>query len=292
MRELTLRTPFNCHQAAITQPVQLPYRSASGVRLTTRYPPKKSVKICAICGYTLLCTPMDTSAFLTTRWTLVRNARGDTPEARDALQELCASCYVPVVAFLRRDGRDEESARELAHEFFAHVLAGDTFGAADSARGRFRSYLLGAVKHFLFNHRRDAAREKRGGGVEHISIHQDIDTSPSAQLVDSTALPPDTAFDREWALTMIARALACLEQESGDPTRFAALRPWLTPAGLPASQAETAAQLDISEEALKVAIHRLRKRFRSLVRIEVAHTLHDPADLDDEMRHLVAALAE
>jgi DNA-directed RNA polymerase specialized sigma24 family protein len=234
---------------------------------------------------------MDTSAFLTTRWTLVRNARGDTPEARDALRELCTNCYTPVVAFLRREGRDEETARELAHEFFAQVLAGDAFGAAESGRGRFRSYLLGAVKHFLANHRRDAAREKRGGGVEHTPLDEGTDTSPGVQMVDSTALPPDAAFDRDWALTMIGRTLASLEQESGDAARFAALKPWLTPAGRPASQAETAAQLDMTEEALKVAIHRLRKRFRSLVRSEVAHTLHDPADLDDEMRHLVAALA-
>src|SRR5436190_15059001 len=235
---------------------------------------------------------METSAFLTTRWTLVRHARGDTPEAREALRELCNNCYAPVVAFLRREGRDEECARELAHEFFAEVLAGTAFGGAESGRGRFRSYLLGAVKHFLMNHRRDAAREKRGGGVEHTSIDEGTDTSPGVQIVDCSALPPDAAFDREWALTMIGRALACLEQESGDTARFAALKPWLTPTGMPASQAETAAQVDMSEEALKVAIHRLRKRFRSLVRLEVAQTLHDPADLDDEMRHLVAALAE
>jgi DNA-directed RNA polymerase specialized sigma24 family protein len=234
---------------------------------------------------------MKTSAFLTTRWTLVRNARGDTPEAREALRELCANCYAPVVAFLRREGRDEESARELAHEFVAQVLAGDAFGEAECGRGRFRSYLLGAVKHFLMNRRRDASREKRGGGAEHTSIDGGTETSPCVQLVDSSVLPPDAAFDREWALAMIGRGLACLEQES-DPARFAELKPWLTPAGMPASQAETAAQLDMSEEALKVAIHRLRKRFRSLVRSEVASTLHDPADLDDEMRHLVAALAE
>ena len=235
---------------------------------------------------------METSAFLTTRWTLIRNARGDTPEAREALRELCANCYAPVVAFLRREGRDEESARELAHEFFARVLAGDAFDEAESGRGRFRSYLLGAVKHFLMNRRRDAAREKRGGGVRHTTIDEGTDTSPGVQPADHSVLPPDTAFDREWALAMIGRALGCLEQESGDAARFTALKPWLTPTGLPASQAETAAQLDMTEEALKVAIHRLRKRFRSLVRAEVATTLHDPADLDDEMRHLVAALAE
>jgi RNA polymerase sigma-70 factor (ECF subfamily) len=146
------------------------------------------------------------------------------------------------------------------------------------------------VKHFLANRRRDAAREKRGGDVEHTSIDDGTDASPAAQVVDGSALSPDAEFDREWALAIIDRALQTLEQESADAAQFAILKPWLTPAGVPASQAETAAQLGISEGALKVTIHRLRKRFRSLVRAEVAHTLHDPAGLEDEMRHLVAAL--
>ncbi|HWB07224.1 MAG TPA: sigma-70 family RNA polymerase sigma factor [Verrucomicrobiales bacterium] len=234
---------------------------------------------------------METTAFHTTRWTLVHNARGETPQAREALRELCSRCYTPVIAFLRREGRDEESARELAHEFFAKVLAGDTLGQADRDRGRFRTYLLGAVKHFLANHRRDATREKRGGGAEHQPLGENTDTSPGIQIPDPSALPSDNVFDREWALAIIGRALVHLEQESTDPAQFAALKPWLTPAGLPSSQAETAVQLGVTEGALKVAIHRLRKRFRLLVRTEVSLTLLEPSDLDDEMHHLVTALA-
>src|SRR5437762_2157355 len=97
----------------------------------------------------------DTHAFHTTRWTVVRNARGESPEARQALSELCAAYYGPIVAFLCREGRDDDAARELAHEFFAKVLADDSFGGVERERGRFRSYLLGAVKHFLANRRRD-----------------------------------------------------------------------------------------------------------------------------------------
>jgi RNA polymerase sigma-70 factor (ECF subfamily) len=234
---------------------------------------------------------METSAFHTTRWTLVRNAGGDTPAAREALRELCANCYAPVLAFLRRDGRDEDAARELTHGFFAQLLNGNAIGEADPGRGRFRSYLLGAVKHFLANRKRDAAREKRGGTAEHQSLDEDNGTSPGLQLSGESTLPPDAAFDRDWALTIIGRALVNLEHESEDPVHFAALKPWLTPGGTPSSQEETAARLSMSEGALKVAIHRLRKRFRSLVRAEVAQTLHDPADLDDEMRHLVNSLA-
>ena len=233
----------------------------------------------------------ETNTFHTTRWTLVRNARGASPEARQALSELCAGCYAPVVAFLRREGRDPDAARELAHEFFAKVLSDDALGEVERGRGRFRSYLLGAVKHFLANHRRDAAREKRGGGAEHVAIGEGTDTSPGVDVAAADGLAPEALFDREWALAIVERALDSLEKESDDRAHFTALKPWLTPAASPTSQAETAATLDLSEGALRVAIHRLRRRFREIVRAEIAQTLHDPADLDDEMRHLVAALA-
>jgi RNA polymerase sigma factor (sigma-70 family) len=239
-----------------------------------------------------------THAFHTTHWTLVRNARGESPEARQALSELCATYYAPVVAFLRREGRDDDAARELAHEFFAKVLAGDSLCGIDPERGRFRSYLLGAVKHFLANHRRNAAREKRGGGAEHVAIRETTDTTPGIEVADSSSLAVnvelDAAFDREWALAIVERSLALLESESssaGQTAQFATLKPWLSPAASRASQADIAAQLGLSEGALKVAIHRLRRRFRDITRAEIAQTLHDTADLDDEMRHLVNALA-
>jgi DNA-directed RNA polymerase specialized sigma24 family protein len=245
-----------------------------------------------------LMTP-GTHAFHTTRWTLVRSASGESPAARQALSELCATYYAPVVAFLRREGRHDDTARELAHEFFAKVLADDSLGGVERGRGRFRSYLLGAVKHFLANHRRDAAREKRGGGAEHIAIRETTDTTPGIEVADSSALAVsaqfEAAFDREWALDIVERSLALLESQSasaGQSAQFDALKPWLSPGASCDSQAVTAAQLSLSEGALKVAIHRLRRRFRDIVRAEIAQTLHDTADLDDEMRHLVEALAE
>jgi len=239
-----------------------------------------------------------THTFHTTRWTLVQNARGESPEARQALSELCATYYAPVVAFLCREGRDDDAARELTHEFFAKVLADDSLGGVDRERGRFRSYLLGAVKHFLANHRRDAAREKRGGAAEHVVIRETTDTTPGIEVADSSAfglnVEADAAFDREWALAIVERSLALLESENlsaGQSAQFAALKPWLSPAASRAPQADTAAKLGISEGALKVAIHRLRRRFREITRAEIAQTLNDTADLDDEMRHLVNALA-
>ena len=232
--------------------------------------------------------------FVTTRWTLVRNARGASPEAHQALSDLCSTYYAPVIAFLRREGRTEDVARELAHEFFAKVLADDSLAEVDRGRGRFRSYLLGAVKHFLANRRRDAAREKRGGEVEHLVIAEGTDTSPGVEVADATAFPPDAVFDREWALALVERSLTALQQEceaSGHAGQFVTLKPWLTPAGPPISQSDAAASLGLSEGALKVAIHRLRHRFRELVRSEVAQTVYDQAELDDEMKHLVNALA-
>jgi RNA polymerase sigma-70 factor (ECF subfamily) len=239
-----------------------------------------------------------THTFHTTRWTLIGNARGESPEAREALSELCASYYGPVVSFLRREGRDEDAARELAHEFFARLLAGDSLDGVDRERGRFRSYLLGAVKHFLANHRRDAAREKRGGGAEHLIIRETLETTAESGVADAGSLAvevdQDAAFDREWALAIVERSLALLEAEcasAGQSAQLTELKAWLSPAATRAPQADIAARLGLSEGALKVAIHRLRRRFREITRAEVAQTLHDMDDLDDEMRHLVDALA-
>jgi len=234
------------------------------------------------------------SGFALTRWTLVAKSRGDSPEAKAALRELCDAYYAPVVAFLRREGNDDDAARELAHEFFAKLLSSDSIGSAERSRGRFRSYLLGSVKHFLMNQRRDSMREKRGGGVVHVPIDSRSDTSQGIEVADNRVLPADAIFDREWALAIIDRALVSLEIEftsTGNASSFEVLKPWISSAGASQSQADAAAALGMTEGALKVAIHRLRQRFRELVRRDIAHTLDDPADLDAEMQHLVAALA-
>ena len=217
------------------------------------------------------------SNFHATRWTLVLRASGDGAEAKAALSELCAAYYAPVVAFLRREGRDEDAAREMAHAFFEGLLQGGV-GTPERERGRFRSYLLGALKHHLGKHRAAAVAEKRGAGAEHVSLTEAGLSVPTA---------PDDAllFDREWAFTLIARALAALEAEK--PAHFPTLKPWLD-GGATSSQADAALALGMSETAVKVAIHRLRVRFRELIRAEVAATVHDTAEVGDELRHLIA----
>jgi RNA polymerase sigma-70 factor (ECF subfamily) len=225
------------------------------------------------------------AAFHPTHWTLVLRASGRGAEAEAALADLCGAYYAPVVAFLRRDGRDEDAAREMAHAFFAGLLA-DGVGAPEPARGRFRSYLLGALKHFLSKHRAAAVAQKRGHGAEHLPLTTGTDTSPGLPL---PAAPDDTlVFDREWAFTVIARALAALEAEhAGKPAHFATLKPWLDGAA-EISQADAARALGMNETAVKVAIHRLRVRFRELIRAEITSTVNDPADAADELRHLIA----
>ena len=223
------------------------------------------------------------SDFAATRWTLVARASGDDAAAQAALGELCAAYYAPVIAFLRARGREEDAARELAHAFFEKVLAGGALGGADRARGRFRSYLLGAVKHFLADRFDRARAEKRGGGIE----PEPLETAVHPAVED------ERAFDRQWALTLIARALETTGAElrdAGKAQHFDVLKPWITGGGETFPQAAAAQQLGLSEGAVKVAIHRLRQRFREAVKAEIAQTVPTPGDIDDELRHLLAVL--
>lgn len=231
--------------------------------------------------------------FATTHWTRVLEAGGHSPKAKAALSDLCAAYYAPVLAFIRCHAPDEESARDLTQEFFARLLARESLGTVDPRRGRFRSYLLGAVKHFLADARDHARRLKRSPEHPVASIEAATDTSTGVQLSDTRTLSPDREFDRKWALTLLDRALATLAEEhkaAGKSEQFQTLKPWLTGDAADLSQAEAARRLGMNEGALKVAIHRLRRRFRELVRAELAHTLHHPSELADELSCLVSAL--
>jgi RNA polymerase sigma factor (sigma-70 family) len=234
------------------------------------------------------------AVFVTTQWTQVLEARGNSPEAKAALSDLCAAYYAPVLAFVRRDAPDEDAARDLTQEFFARLLARQGINTVDPQRGRFRSFLLGAVKHFLADMRDHDHRLKRGAGQPMESIDAGTDTSPGLLLPDPSAPSPDREFDRKWALTVLGRALATLAEEhkaAGKSGHLDALKPWLTGDLETQSQAEAARQLGMSEGAVAVAIHRLRRRFREVVKGEIARTLNDPAQVEDELACLVAALS-
>lgn len=226
-----------------------------------------------------------TSSFHDTRWTLVSRSRGSDTQAAAALSELCEAYYAPVVAFLRRQGREEDAARELAHDFFAKLLAGGAIEGARPERGRFRSYLLGALKHFAADQRDKTLASKRGGGLEHAEMDD--------EMPDSTMEMPDAEFDRQWALTLLARSLSRLESEmaaEGKTAHFEALKPWLSAEADSTPQAVAAEKLGLSIEAVKVAVHRLRKRFREAVKTEIAHTVSDAADVGEELDALMMAL--
>ena len=235
-----------------------------------------------------------TPVFFTTRWTLVSRAGGDTPEARAALGDLCEASWNPVYRFLRREGRGEDESKELTQAFFAKVLAGAGIGKVDPAKGRFRSYLLGALKHFLANQRRNANREKRGGGAVIESIDTGgTETSPGLQVADPGAATGDAWFDRHWALAVMERGLDRVREsfeQSGKTGQFHVLRPWLMgdPEGL--TQAEAAEQLGMTRAAAKVAIHRLRQKFGEAIRSEVADTVDTEEEIRDELRYLIEAL--
>jgi len=226
--------------------------------------------------------------FHTTRWTRVCLAKVASDDGRRALAELCGAYYEPVVAFLRCELRDAEMARELSHAFFEQVLGGGRIHTADPARGRFRSYLLGAVKHFLAHHREAAARMKRGGGVPTVPMDD-----AEVRAVGDGQMSPDAAFERQWAVTVLARGLEALHKEctaEGKAELFAQAKPLLTGDAAYGDQSESAAACGMTVTAFRMALHRLKKRLRECVKSEVAGTLGDPALVQEEMQALFAAL--
>ncbi|MES2705962.1 MAG: sigma-70 family RNA polymerase sigma factor [Verrucomicrobiota bacterium] len=233
------------------------------------------------------------NAFLTTRWTRVLAARGDSTVAGGALSELCAAYYAPVTAFLRRGGRDEDAARDTAHGFFEWVLSRDPFAAADRQRGRFRSYLLGSLKHYLSREREKQHSLKRGGQSPHLSLQENTGTSPGLELPDHATLPPDREFDRQWALHVLRRALEALEKEftrTGETARFLLLKPFLTGEATHGGLSALAATEGWVESTARSHLHRLRLRFRQCVKREITPTLASGDETPDEMALLMNAL--
>lgn len=238
------------------------------------------------------------NSFHTTRWTQVVAAYGKTPEAQQALRELCETYYGPVELFVRRYRGGAEDARDLTHEFFAKLLEGDSLGNADRTRGRFRSYLLGAVKHFLNDLRDRDQTLKRGGGRTPQSLDQPLreDDSENAEtlaIADPRGLPPDAYFDREWALAVVEQAIETLRAEAasaGELSRFEVLQRWLVTPSSHDTAIEAARSLNLSEGAFKVAVHRLRKRFRQIVVDQIATTVQDSVEVQDELRYLINAM--
>lgn len=240
------------------------------------------------------------NTFHTTRWTQVVAAHGTTPEARQALRDLCETYYGPVELFVRRYRSGSDDARDLTHEFFATLLEGDSLGNVDRTRGRFRSYLLGAVKHFLADQDDRAQALKRGGGEQPQSLSisdfgNDIN-GPNAEaesVSDPHGFPPDAFFDRHWAIAVVEQAIGALRREAaenGDLARFDVLQRWLVAPSGHDTAVEAARSLNMTDSAFKVAIHRLRKQFRRAVTDRISETVNDPTEIQDELNYLLTAM--
>ena len=232
--------------------------------------------------------------FVTTHWSVVLAAgRGDSTRSRAALEKLCRNYWYPLYAFVRRLGHSAHDAEDLVQSFFAVCLEKNYLGAVEQGRGRFRSFLLIALKRFLANEWDKQRAQKRGGAQIPVALDS-LTAEERYALEPAEQLSADKLFDRRWALTLLERVVQRLEAEqnaAGKGEQFEALKECITAVGRGTPYAELAQQLSTSEGAVKVAVHRLRKRFRDLVRAEIAQTLRDPAMVEEELRHLIAALS-
>jgi RNA polymerase sigma factor (sigma-70 family) len=232
--------------------------------------------------------------FATTHWTVVLAAgKWHTPQSDGALEELCRTYWFPLYAYVRRRGHTKEDAEDLVQEFFARFLEKNYLAGLSAERGRFRAFLLAALKHFLANEWDKSQAQKRGGGAAHLSL--DWQTADTKFQVAATNEPsPDKTFDREWALALLAKVIERLQQEcaaDGKAKLFEQLKIFLTAGKGALSHTDAAKKLGMDETAVRVAVHRLRKRYRQLLRDEISQTLADESQVDEEMRALFGAFA-
>jgi RNA polymerase sigma-70 factor (ECF subfamily) len=232
--------------------------------------------------------------FVTTHWSVVVAAGGgDSTRARAALEKLCRNYWYPLYAFVRRRGHSAEDAEDLVQSFFAVCLEKNYIGAAEQAKGRFRSFLLMSLKRFLANEWDKARAQKRGGS--HVTVSLDgLAAEERYALEPADSLSADKLFDRRWALTLLDQVVTRLRDEqvaSGKLELFEQLKECITTAGRGVPYAEIAERSGMSEGAVKVAAHRLRQRYRKLLEKEIANTVATPDQVEEERRHLLLALS-
>jgi RNA polymerase sigma factor (sigma-70 family) len=237
----------------------------------------------------------DAAGFAAARWTLVLAAAGGEPSpgAAEAMAELCRIYWYPLYAYVRRRGYETHEAEDLTQEFFLRLLAKDYLADVDRRKGKFRAFLLAALKHFLANEWDRARTQKRGGGKKPLSLDAPAaETRYRAEPVHH--LTPEKLFERQWALTVLDRVLARLQAESvaleGRQAIFQRLKSSLTGVGDSTGYAQAAAELGMTVGAVKTAVHRFRRRYRQLLREEIAQTVAGPEEIDEEIRYLLACL--
>jgi len=238
--------------------------------------------------------------FATTRWTLIlsaANSENEEQKARDALAEVCRTYWRPIFSFVCRRGYSTEDAQDLTQDYFVMILESNWLQHADPNRGRFRSLLLKSLQNFLNNAAEKNHARKRGGDVEFVSWDDWMAEAPSQLSISAEAqesLPPERLFDLHWAATVVEQALRRLREECESKGRlrlFDALSVHLTAERADVSYANLSVTLGVADTVVKKQLHNMRQRYRWLLRDQVAHTVENPTDVEDEIRHLCAALA-
>ena len=232
------------------------------------------------------------AAFMTTHWSVVLEAQGESPAAQEALEKLCRTYWRPIFAFLRRRGHSPEEAEDITQGFFAQLLERRKFNALRKEKGRLRSFLLGALKYFVADEQRRAMAVKRGKGQRLIPL-EEFRAGERIEMEPSDPMTAEMIYERRWALTVLERVLSRLKEEyvgAGNAALFDSLKELLPDEPGSPSQAEIAARLGMTENAVRQAFYRFRQRYQSILREEIAHTVATPADIEDELRHLIAVI--
>jgi RNA polymerase sigma-70 factor (ECF subfamily) len=232
--------------------------------------------------------------FQTTHWTqVVMAGRSDSTRAQAALTKLCQTYWYPLYVFVRRQGQSPEDAQDLVQGFFLRLLEKRFLADVDPAKGRFRSFLLIALRRFMANEWDRANRLKRGGGCEIISLDETT-TEQRYQAEPADEMTPEKAYARQWAITLLEQVLQRLEAEftaAGKQALFEELKACLSGDSVKSSYSEIGGRLGMSEAAVKVAVHRLRQRYRELLRLEIGNTVANKEAIDDEIRELFATVS-
>ena len=230
--------------------------------------------------------------FTTTNWSVVLEAQTESPTAQEALEKLCRIYWPPIYSFVQTRGVNSEEAKDVTQEFFADLLEHKNLTAVRKEKGRFRSYLLGALKYFLADEHRRAMAIKRGRGQRLVPL-EELSGDQRTEMEPADSITAEQIYDRRWASTLLERVLGLLKKEyvsAGNAVLFDCLKQLLPDEPGSPSQADIAGKLGMTSNAVRQAFHRFRQRYQLLLREEIAHTVATPGDVEDELRHLIAAV--